>query len=58
MINGFFYSQLFKEERDIGNVSTENRKIFYEMMDGNMMGQKIPGIICQGEEFVKMRVRS
>jgi translocation protein SEC63 len=58
VIPGYFYSELFKEARDIGGVSTENRKIFYEMLDNNIIGRKIPGMLGQGEEFVKMKVRS
>jgi hypothetical protein len=58
VIPGFFYSQLFKEERDIGNVSTENRKIFNELIDMDCHGKKIVGILGQGEEFVNMKVRN
>lgn len=58
VLPGFFYSQLFSEEKDIGNVSKRNREIFYEMIDGDSMGKKIPGILGQGEEFVNMKVRS
>jgi len=58
VIPGFFYSTIFKEEKDIGNVSTENRIIFNEMIDNDMVGKKIPGILGQGEEFVKMKVRN
>lgn len=31
--NWYFYSELFKEPTDKGGVSTENRKIFYELID-------------------------
>ena len=58
MLNGFFYSELFKEERDIGNVSTTNRKVFYELIDYDTQGYRIPGILGQGEEFVNMKVRT
>ena len=57
-IPGLFYAELFKEERDIGNVSVENRKLFNELIDYDTQGKKIPGIICQGEEFRNMKVRS
>jgi translocation protein SEC63 len=58
IIPGFFYTQLFKEERDHGGVSMKNRKYFYDMIDDRMAGKKIPGLLAQGEEFVKMKVRS
>lgn len=58
VVPGYFYSELFKEERDKGGVSTENRKIFYEMLDHHVLGKKIPGVLGQGEEFVNMKVRS
>jgi len=58
MVNFYFYTELFKEEKDIGGVSTENRKIFYDMLDYNIIGRKIPGMLGQGEEFAKMKVRS
>jgi len=58
IIPGFFYSSIFKEEKDLGNVSTENRRLFNEMIDSDIIGKKIPGILGQGEEFVKMKVRN
>lgn len=58
VIPGFFYSQIFKEERDIGDVNVENRKIFNELIDFDSHGKKIPGILAQGEEFVTLKVRS
>lgn len=58
VIPGFFYSQLFREERDIGNVSVENRKIFNDLVDFNSHGKKIPGILTQGVEFASLKVRS
>jgi preprotein translocase subunit Sec63 len=50
----YFYTQLSQEEKDVGGVNMENRKIFTELIDQNMMGQKIPGILGQGVEFKKM----
>ena len=58
LIPAYFYSELFKEARDRGGVSTENRRIFYEHIDYDMMNKKVPGILGQGEEFVAMKVRS
>jgi len=58
VIPGLFYSEIFKESRDIGNVSSENRPLFNEMISEKMIGQKIPGILAQGEEFAKMKVRN
>jgi len=58
LIPGYFYLQLFKEERDIGGVDLENRKKFSFMVDENLMGLLIPGVLGQGEEFKNMKVRS
>ena len=58
VIPGYFYSELFKEESDIGGVSTQNRKIFKDLIDHNTLGKAIPGVLGQGEEFVSMKVRS
>jgi len=45
IVPGYFYSELFKEAKDKGGVSTENRRIFYEHIDYDMIGKKIPGIL-------------
>jgi hypothetical protein len=58
LVPGYFYSELYKEARDKGGVSTENRRIFYEHIDYDMMNKKVPGVLGQGEEFVDMKVRS
>ena len=58
LVPGYFYSELFKEEKDIGGVSTLNRAIFYDLIDERMSGKNLPGILGQGEEFVKMKVRN
>ena len=45
VIPWFFYTNIFREEKDIGNVNTNNRKIFNDMIDSDMVGKKIPGIV-------------
>lgn len=46
VIPGFFYTTIFREETDIGNVSTTNRIVFNELIDYDMQGKKIPGILA------------
>lgn len=58
IIPGYFYYQLSQEEKDVGGVNMENRKIFQELIDEQMMGQKIPGILGQGVEFKNMKAES
>ena len=57
-IPGYFYLELFKEERDIGQVDVENRPKFSKMIDESLMGLVIPGVLGQGLEFSKLKVRS
>lgn len=58
VIPGYFYSELMKEERDIGGVTTANREIFKKLISETMMGAKIPVLLGQGEEFSTMKVGS
>jgi len=58
VIPGYFYSELMKEERDIGGVTTANREIFKKLISESMMGAKIPVLLGQGEEFSTMKVGS
>jgi hypothetical protein len=51
LIPGFFYSYFNKEDRDVGGVDLKNRKIFAHIIDQNMLGKAIPGILCQTVEF-------
>jgi preprotein translocase subunit Sec63 len=41
----YFYVQLSQEEKDIGGVHLENRSIFTCLIDQEMMGQKVPGVL-------------
>jgi len=58
VIPGYFYSEIMKEERDIGGVNTSNREIFKKMISEDMHGAKIPVLLGQGEEFSSMKVGS
>ena len=44
-VPGYFYLELFKEERDLGGVSTTNRALFGKLIDENLMGKVIVGIL-------------
>jgi hypothetical protein len=58
LIPAFFYSSLSQVSKDIGGVDLANRKIFMGLIDENMMGRVIPGILSQGMELEKVKVRS
>lgn len=45
VIPGYFYSELMKEERDIGGVNTSNRELFKNMISEDMHGAKIPVLL-------------
>lgn len=36
----------------------DNRKIFTELINENMTGKQIPGILAQSQELSRMRVKS
>ena len=46
LIPGYFYIQVTQDEKDVGGVNPENRKLFNELIDENMLGKKVPGILC------------
>jgi hypothetical protein len=58
LIPGYFYFHLSQDERDVGGVNMENRKLFSELLDESVLGKKVPGILCQGLELEKVKVRS
>ena len=54
----FFLSQIKANESDVGGVDIDNRKIFTEMINENMLMKHIPGILAYSVEFSQMKVRS
>jgi len=46
IIPGFFYNQIVSNEKDVGGVSVDNRKIFTELINENLLGKQIPGILA------------
>lgn len=57
-IPGYFLSRIQSNEKDVGGVDVDNRKIFTELINENMTGKQIPGILAHSQELSAMRVRS
>lgn len=58
VIPGYFLNQITSNEKDVGGVAVDNRKIFTELINENMIGKQIPGILAQSNEFAAMKVKS
>ena len=58
LIPSYFLSQITSNEKDVGGVDVDNRKIFTELINENMTGKQIPGILAQSQELCRMRVKS
>ena len=58
VIPGFFLNQISANEKDVGGVDVDNRKIFTELINENMVDKHIPGILAHSSEFIKMKVKS
>jgi len=41
----YFLQKISAEEKDVGGVDVENRRIFTELINENMVGKHVPGII-------------
>jgi preprotein translocase subunit Sec63 len=54
----YFLSKITANEKDVGGINVENRKIFSELINENMQGKHLPGIMAQSQEFARMKVRS
>ena len=57
-IPGYFLSKITANQKDVGGVNVDNRKIFTEQINENMTGKQIPGILAHSQELSAMRVRS
>ena len=58
LIPYYFLSKITENEKDVGGVDIDNRKVFTELINENMLGKQIPGIMAQSVEFSLMKVRS
>jgi hypothetical protein len=58
IIPGFFLNSITANEKDVGGVDVDNRKIFTELINENMIDKHIPGILAHSSEFVNMKVKS
>lgn len=57
VVPSFFLNQIAANEKDVGGVDVDNRKIFTDLINENMLMKHIPGILSYGFEFNQMRVR-
>jgi len=57
-IPGYFLSKISANQKDVGGVNVDNRKIFTEQINENMTGKQIPGILAHSQELSAMRVRN
>jgi len=58
IIPGYFLSKISDNEKDVGGVDVDNRKIFTDLINENMTGKIIPSILAQSLEFSQMKVRN
>lgn len=58
VIPGYFLNKISANEKDVGGVDIDNRKIFTEMINENMLGKQIPVVFAHSHEFSKMTVRN
>jgi succinate dehydrogenase/fumarate reductase flavoprotein subunit len=58
VVPGFFLNQISANEKDVGGVDVDNRKIFTELINENMIDKHIPGILAHSHEFTNMKVKS
>ena len=45
-------------EKDVGGVDVDNRKIFTDLINENMLGKHIPAILAHSTEFCQMKVKN
>jgi hypothetical protein len=57
-VPSFFLNQITSNEKDVGGVDVDNRKIFTDLINENMLMKHIPGILAHSYEFSAMKVRS
>jgi hypothetical protein len=53
----YFLNQISLGEKDVGGVDVDNRKIFTDHINENMIDKHIPGIFAHSFEFLQMKVR-
>ena len=45
-------------EKDVGGVDVDNRKIFTDLINENILGKHIPAILAHSTEFCQMKVKN
>ena len=51
MMPAYFLTQIANNEKDVGGVDVENRKIFTELINENMIDRHIPGYLAHSMEL-------
>lgn len=46
VIPGIFWNRITSSEKDVGGVNVDNRKVFTELINENMLGKQIPGMLA------------
>jgi translocation protein SEC63 len=46
IIPSIFWNRITSSEIDVGGVNVENRKLFTELINENMLGKQIPGMLA------------
>jgi hypothetical protein len=58
VVPSWFMNQITANEKDVGGVDVDNRKIFTDHINENMLMKHIPGILAHSHEFSALKVRS
>ena len=58
VIPGYFYSCIQANQKDVGGVDIDNRRIFTEFINENMVDKHIPGILSYSLEFSRISVKN
>lgn len=56
IIPGYFLNMITEGEKDVGGVDVDNRRVFTDLINENMLGKHIPGMFAQSAEFSKMKI--
>jgi len=57
VIPGYFHSCIQANQKDVGGVDVDNRRIFTEFINENMVDKHIPGILSYSLEFSRISVK-
>lgn len=58
LIPGWFYYNLDSQNKDVGDISIENRQIFAQMINENMTYKNCPTLLACAEEFRQIKAKN